>query len=96
MGPVLSGLTKLQSVETRLRAAKAKLVRCRRNVVIQENQIGSLQNTLKAKKEEIQLVKIQSDRLELELKTRDEIIAKARTSLNTAKTNRETPHCLHN
>ena len=89
MGPVLSGLTKLQSVENRLRAAKVKLVRCRRNVVIQENQIGRLQNTLKAKKEEIQLVKIQSDRLELELKTRDETIARVRASLNTAKTNRE-------
>ena len=52
MGPVLNGLIKLQSVENRLRAAKAKLTRCRRNVIIQENQIRSLQNALEAKKEE--------------------------------------------
>ncbi|HIJ53432.1 MAG TPA: hypothetical protein HPP66_09805 [Planctomycetes bacterium] len=89
MGSVLNGLVKLQSVENRLRAAKSKLARCRRNVIIQENQIRSLQNGLEAKKEEIQLTKIQSDRLELELKTRDEQISRLRASLNTAKTNKE-------
>jgi predicted nucleic acid-binding Zn-ribbon protein len=89
MGPVLNGLMKLQSVENRLRAARAKLARCRRNVIIQENQIRSLQNALEAKKEEIQLTRVQSDRLELELKSRDEEIAKLRASLNTAKTNKE-------
>ena len=89
MGPVLNGLTKLQSVENRLRVGKAKLTRCRRNVVIQENQVRNLQNALEAKKEEIQLTKVQYDRLELELKARDDDIAKLRASLNTAKTNKE-------
>ena len=89
MGPVLNGLIKLQTVENQLRALKAKLARCRRSVIIQENQVRSLQNTLEAKKEEIQLTKIQSDRLELELRTRDERIAKLRASLNAAKTNKE-------
>jgi len=89
MGPVLNGLVKLQSVENRLRAAKAKLARCRRNVIIQENQVRNLQNALEAKKEEIQLTKIQSDRLELELKSKDEQVAKLRASLNTARTNKE-------
>jgi uncharacterized protein len=89
MGPVLNALVKLQSVENRLMAAKAKLTRCRRNVIIQENQIRSLQNALEAKKEEIQLTKIQSDRLELELRTREEAISKSRAALNLAKTNKE-------
>ena len=89
MGPVLNGLIQLQSVENRLRAGKAKLTRCRRNVIIQENQIRSLQNALEAKKEEVQLTKVQSDRLELELKSRDETIARLRASLNSAKTNKE-------
>jgi len=89
MGPVLNGLTKLQSVENRLRAVKAKLARCRRNVIIQENHVRTLANALEAKKEEIQLTRVQSDRLELELKTRDETIAKLRASLNAAKTNKE-------
>lgn len=89
MGPVLDGLTKLQSVENRLRAAKAKLARCRRSVIIQENQVRSLQNSLEAKKEEIQLTKVQCDRLEIELKSADEQITKLRAALNSAKTNKE-------
>ena len=89
MGPVLNGLVRLQSVENRLRAEKLKLTRCRRNVVIQENLIRSLQSALEAKKEEVQLTKVQFDRLELELKSRDESIAKLRASLNSAKTNKE-------
>jgi predicted nucleic acid-binding Zn-ribbon protein len=89
MGPVLNGLLKLQSVENRLRAEKSKLTRCRRNVVIQENLIRSLQNALEAKKEEVQLSQLQFNRLELELKDKDETISKLRASLNSAKTNKE-------
>ncbi|MBN2270439.1 MAG: hypothetical protein JXN61_07490 [Sedimentisphaerales bacterium] len=89
MGPVLNGLSKLQSVENRLRAAKAKLTRCRRNVVIQESQVRNLQNAFQAKKEEIQLTQVQYDRLELEMRSRDADIAKLRAVLNTAKTNKE-------
>ncbi len=89
MGPALNGLMKLQSVENRLRAVKAKLTRCRRTVIIQENQIRSLQNSLEAKKEEVLLTKVQSDRLELELKVRAEAMTKLRASLNAAKSNKE-------
>lgn len=89
MGPVLNGLVKLQSVENRLRAAKAKLARCRRSVIVQENQVRSLQSALEAKKEETQLTKVQCARLELELKSRDAEISKFRASLNNAKTNKE-------
>jgi predicted nucleic acid-binding Zn-ribbon protein len=89
MGPTLLGLIKLQSVENRLRAVKAKLARSRRNVIIQENQVRSLQNALEAKQEEISLTRVQADRLELELKSRDEQISKYRAALNMAKTNKE-------
>ena len=89
MGPVLNGLIKLQSVENRLRAAKAKLARSRRSITIQENQVRSLHSALEAKKEGCQLTKMQSDRLELELKTRDQEVSKLRASLNAAKTNKE-------
>jgi len=89
MGPVLKSLIELQSIENRLRVVKAKLARCRRNVIIQENQIRGLQNSLEAKKEDIQLTKVQSDRLELELAAKDERVTKLRSSLNVAKTNKE-------
>jgi predicted nucleic acid-binding Zn-ribbon protein len=89
MGPVLHGLIKLQSVENRLRAVKSKLTRCRRSVIFQENQLRTLQNGLEAKSEEIKLTKIQIDRFELELKSRDDHIATYRARLNMAKTNKE-------
>ncbi|MCK5565053.1 MAG: hypothetical protein KAJ07_07365 [Planctomycetes bacterium] len=89
MGPVLHGLIKLQSVENRLRAVKSKLTRCRRAVIFQENQLRTLQNGFEAKHEEIKLAKVQIDRFELELKTRDDHIAKYRARLNMAKTNKE-------
>ena len=72
-----------------MRAAKAKLARCRRSVIIQENQVRSLQSALEAKKEEAQLTKVQCDRLELELKSRDAEVNKLRASLNTAKKKKE-------
>ena len=89
MGPVLDGLIKLQSVENRLRAAKSKLARCRRNVIFHESELRSLRSALEAKQEEIKLTRIQMDRLELELKERDEYITKMRAALNMAKTNKE-------
>jgi len=89
MGTVLNALVKLQSVENSLRAAKAKLNRSRRNVILKENQLRTLQNNLASKQEEIQLTKIQADRLELELKSVDETLAKFRAALNTAKSNKE-------
>lgn len=89
MGPLLNGLVKLQSIENRLRVVQAKLTRCRRSVIFQENQLRSLQSALEAKKEEIKLTRVQSDRLEVELKSRDEHIAKYRAALNMAKTNKE-------
>jgi hypothetical protein len=89
MGPILNGLLNLQRVENRLRAAKTKLARCRRSLLFQENQLRALQNGLEAKQEEVKMAKIQVDRLELELKSRDEQIAKLRTALNLARTNKE-------
>lgn len=89
MGPALNGLIKLQSVENRLRAVSAKLTRCRRTVIIQENQIRNLQSSLEAKKEEVLLTKVQSGRLELELKVKAEAMTKLRASLNAAKSNKE-------
>lgn len=89
MGTVLNALVKLQSVENSLRAAKAKLARSRRNVILKENQLRTFQNSLAAKQEEIQLTKIQADRLELELKSVDETLAKYRAALNAAKSNKE-------
>ncbi len=89
MGPVLRGLIKLQRVENRLRAVQNKLARCLRSVLFQENQLRTLQSNLETKQQEIKLTRIQTDRLELELRSQDEHIAKLRAALNTARTNKE-------
>ncbi len=89
MGPVLNGLVKLQRVENRLRAVKTKLARCRRGVLFQENQLRTLQNGLEAKQEDIKQTKLQTGRLEMDLKSRDEEIEKYRNQLNLARTNKE-------
>ena len=72
-----------------MRAVKSKLTRCRRSVIFQENQLRTFRNALVAKEEEIKLARVQIDRLELELKSMDEHIAKYRAALNLAKTNKE-------
>ena len=59
------------------------------SLLFQENQLRVLQNEFEAKLEEIRLTRIQADRLELELKSRDEHIAKFRAALNVAKSNKE-------
>jgi len=89
MGPVLRGLIKLQRVENRLRAVQNKLARCLRSVLFQENQLRTLQSNLETKQQEIKLTRIQTDRLELELRSQDEHITKLRAALNTARTNKE-------
>ena len=89
MGPLLDGLVKLQAVENRLRAFKSKVTRCRRGVIFQENLLRQLQSGIVSKQEEIKLIRIQSDRLEVELKSKDEYIAKMRAALNLAKSNKE-------
>lgn len=89
MGPLLDGLIKLQGIENRLRTFKSKITRCRRGVIFQENLLRQLQSGLVAKQEEVQLTRIQSDRLEVDLKSRDEHIAKMRAALNLAKNNKE-------
>jgi predicted nucleic acid-binding Zn-ribbon protein len=89
MGPLLDGLVKLQSIENRLRTFKSKITRSRRGVIFQENLLRQLQSGLEAKKEEIKLTRVQSDRLEVDLKIKDEHIAKMRAALNLAKNNKE-------
>jgi predicted nucleic acid-binding Zn-ribbon protein len=89
MGPVLSSLVELQSVETRLRQAEQKLKRTRRAVTRQELQIARLKEALAARHEDIRLTRLHYDRIELDLRSREAEIAKLRVALNTARTNKD-------
>lgn len=89
MGPILSSLVHLQAIETELRKTQQRLRQAQNVVVRQELQIKRLQEAAAAKKEETKLTHVQHDRLELELKTREESIAKLRIALNNARTNKD-------
>ena len=89
MGPILSSLVSLQSVEMKVRNTKKKLKKSRQTVLRQQHHIEQLKGALKAKREEIKLSRMQSDKLELELRSREDKIAKLRVVLNSAKTNKE-------
>ena len=87
MGPLLRSLVNLQSIEQKLRTARKKLTQNRQMVLKQQHLIDQFQAAFNAKHEEIKLARLQYGRLELELKTRENGIAKYRVALNNAKTN---------
>lgn len=89
MGPILSSLVSLQSIEMDLRGTRKKLRKTQMTVKLQEQRIDQLHAALKAKQEEIKLTHLQAARLELELKTADAEIGKLRVALNGAKTNKD-------
>ncbi len=89
MGPILSSLVTLQAVEGELRKTQKKLKHIQQVVLKQQHQISQLQNAHNAKKEEIKLTRIQHDKLELELRSREDEITKSRVALNQARTNKD-------
>ncbi|MBI9017462.1 MAG: hypothetical protein JEZ07_09410 [Phycisphaerae bacterium] len=89
MGPTLSSLVELQAVEQKLRTTLNKLNKGKKAILRQQHLINQFTETLQAKREEIKQTKMHYDRLDLDLKTREEEVAKLRISLNSAKTNKE-------
>ncbi len=89
MGPVLSSLVNLQTVENELRITKSKLNKGKQSILRQQHAIRQLEGALEAKQGEIKISKMNYDRLELDLRTSEADIAKMRVALNSAKTNKE-------
>jgi len=89
MGPILSSLVILQGVEGELRKTQKKLKQIQQVVLKQQHHITQLQNAHAAKKEEIKLTLMHHDKLELELRAREDGITKSRVALNQARTNKD-------
>lgn len=89
MGPILSAMLGLQAIERDLAQLRRRM-RARQNAVnAQEARIAKHQEeqeTLRASRMDRRK---QADQLEVDLKQREDHIAKLRTALNTAKTNKE-------
>ena len=89
MSTVLESLLVVQSVEQRLAHVRRRL-RARKNAVkSQAKRIEGFQEEWKALHERSLLRRASADRYDLDLKDKEAQVAKLRTSLNTAKTNKE-------
>ena len=89
MGQTLEALLKLQSVETQLSQVRSRL-RSRQNAVrAQQRKIDQLRQEFDEHHERLMAKRKRADELDLDLKEKEAHVAKLRTSLNAAKTNKE-------
>ncbi|MBN1765484.1 MAG: hypothetical protein JW860_09530 [Sedimentisphaerales bacterium] len=89
MGPILSSLVELQAIESRVRDTKKELEKGQQVLKKQLRRIQQLKSALETKREDIKLSRMQCDKLEVDLKSKDEELTRLRVTLNTAKTNKE-------
>jgi len=89
MGQLLEGLLKLQSIERELAQVKRRLKSRQNAVSIQQRRIDQLQEEWEAVDGKSLARRKDADRRELDLRQSEERVAKLRTALNSAKTNKE-------
>jgi len=89
MGKMLDALLALQAVERQLTQVKRRMQTRKGAVAAQERKIDQLQNDYEALHQRSMAKRARSDELALELKQREEHVAKLRLDLNSAKTNKE-------
>ena len=89
MGSLLESLHELQSIEVNLQTLRGKVDRKWRSVHSHQHHLAELEQAFAAKHEEIIRQQVIYDDQNLEVLTREGVIAKLRENLNKAKTNKE-------
>lgn len=89
MAKMLAALLRLQSVERDLVQVRRRLQTRKNAVSIQQRKIDALRAEYDALHEKALTRRKDADRRELDLKAKEAQVAKLRTALNTAKTNKE-------
>ncbi len=89
MGQMLDGLLKLQSIERDLAQVRRRLKIRQSAVNLQQRRIDDHQEQWDALQERVSTRRKDADGHELDLRQSEEHVAKLRTALNTAKTNKE-------
>ena len=89
MGTMLEALLNLQSIERQLADVRRRLATRKRAVAAQQARIDQARNEYEAIHEKALSHRKNADSLELDLKAKEEQVAKLRTALNAAKTNKE-------
>jgi predicted nucleic acid-binding Zn-ribbon protein len=89
MGQMLDGLLKLQSIERDLSQVRRRLKTRQSAVDLQQRRIDQHQQQWEALHEKANSRRKDADRHELDLRQSEDHVAKLRSALNTAKTNKE-------
>ncbi|MHC4789648.1 MAG: zinc ribbon domain-containing protein, partial [Planctomycetota bacterium] len=89
MGQMLEGLLKLQSIERDLAQVRRRLKARQNAVSIQQRRIDQLQENWDALEQKCFALRKNADRHQLDLKGSEEHVARLRTALNSAKTNKD-------
>lgn len=89
MGKLLDSLLRLQSIERDLTQVRRRLATRKNAVAIQQRKIDQLRTDYNALHDKSLAARKGADSRELDLKTKEAHIAKLRTALNAAKTNKE-------
>lgn len=89
MGTMLEGLLHLQAVERELVQVRRRLKARKNAVTAQEKRIRAHQEDFNTLHEKVIERRMTADQLELDLKQKEEHVAKLRGSLNQARTNKE-------
>ena len=89
MGPMLEALMHLQSIERQLAHVRGRLKTRKNAVAAQQRRIDQINADYTAQHDKSITRRKDADRLELELRGREEQVVKLRTVLNLAKTNKE-------
>ncbi len=89
MGPMLTALLNLQSIERQLAHVRGRLKTRKNAVAAQEKRIEQLRADHEAAQRKATDRRKDADRIELDLKTKEEQVNKFRTALNAAKTNKD-------
>lgn len=89
MGQMLDGLLKLQSIERDLSQVRRRLKSRQSAVDLQQRRIDQHQQQWDALHEKANTRRKDADRHELDLRQSEDHVAKLRSALNTAKTNKE-------
>jgi predicted nucleic acid-binding Zn-ribbon protein len=89
MGGILDALHELQEIERQLADFRARVDSKRRQVRIHERSLEKQNALIDLKNQAILQTQIEIDRLDLDVKTRDDQVLRHRQALNAAKTNKE-------
>ena len=89
MGATLDALQRLQEIEVQLAEVQGRIDRKHRAVQRQEERIAQIDADIHSRQDTLRREQMDSDRLELDMKSRDAAIGKLRQALNEAKTNKE-------